>query len=78
MSNVRLMLMLQQVPSNFVRLKMGLLQILDIWANPENFYDSTMEVIPAYDDIFRTKGEMKKALRNISEVREAVIEEMNK
>ena len=68
----------QLEPTEDKNIEMGLLQILDIWANPENFYDSTMEVIPAYDDIFRTKGEMKKALRNISEVREAVIEEMNK
>lgn len=68
----------QLEPTEDKNIEMGLLQILDIWANPENFYDSTMEVIPAYDDIFRTKGEMKKALRNISEVREAVVEEMNK
>jgi hypothetical protein len=37
-----------------------------------------MNTIPEYDEIFRTKGEMKKAMRNIAEVKQVVVEEMNK
>ena len=56
----------------------GLVQLLEIWSNPENYYDATMNTIPEYDEIFRTKGEMKKAMRNIAEVKQVVVEEMNK
>lgn len=56
----------------------GLVQLLEIWSNPENYYDATMNTIHEYDEIFRTKGEMKKAMRNIAEVKQVVVEEMNK
>ena len=59
-------------------ISVGIQQIIEIWANPANYYDSTTATIQDFEEIFRTRGEMKKALRNVSEVREAVVEEMEK
>ena len=59
-------------------ISVGIQQIIEIWANPANYYDSTTATIQDFEEIFRTRGEMKKALRNVSEVREAVAEEMVK
>ena len=59
-------------------ISVGIQQIIEIWANPANYYDSTTATIQDFEEIFRTRGEMKKALRNVSEVREAVAEEMRK
>lgn len=52
----------------------GLEQLVDCWKDPDTLYDAVMKVIPDYGEIFRTKGEMKKALRQIAEVREATDE----
>ena len=54
----------------------GLEQLVDCWKDPDTLYDTVMKVIPDYDEIFRTKGEMKKALRNIADVREATNERL--
>ena len=48
------------------------------WANPDYMYDSVVKTLPEYEDIFRTKGEMKKALRNIEEVRAQTWNELEK
>ena len=47
----------------------GIVQIAETWANPDYLYDSVSESLPEFSEIFRTKGEMKKALCNIEEVR---------
>jgi succinate dehydrogenase/fumarate reductase flavoprotein subunit len=47
----------------------GIIQLAETWANPDYMYDSVSESLPDFEEIFRTKGEMKKALRNIEEVR---------
>lgn len=49
-------------------IELGILQLAEAWASPSTMYRSCMDTIPDYDDIFRTKGEMKKAMRNIQEV----------
>lgn len=59
-------------------INMGVLQLAETWANPDYMYDSVVETLPEYEDIFRTKGEMKKALRNIEEVRAQTWEELEK
>ena len=41
-------------------------------------YDSMSSGVEDYDDIFRTKGYMKKALRNLAEHRNATLEEHSK
>lgn len=50
-------------------IEMGIMQLAETWVNPDYIYDSVSETLPEYEEIFRTKGEMKKALRNIEEVR---------
>ena len=50
-------------------INLGIIQLTETWANPDYMYDSVSESLPDYAEIFRTKGEMKKALRNIEEVR---------
>jgi succinate dehydrogenase/fumarate reductase flavoprotein subunit len=50
-------------------INLGIIQLAETWANPDYMYDSVSESLPDYAEIFRTKGEMKKALRNIEEVR---------
>jgi len=49
---------------------LGIEQLVQAWLNPDMLYDSTQETIPDFDDIFRTKGEMKKAMREIAEYKE--------
>lgn len=55
----------------------GILQLAELWASPELLYNSTMEALPDFEDIFRTKGEMKKSLREIGELKNATIENLN-
>jgi hypothetical protein len=50
-------------------IEMGIVQLAETWVNPDYIYDSISDTLPEYEEIFRTKGEMKKALRNIEEVR---------
>lgn len=59
-------------------INMGVIQLAETWANPDYIYDSVVETLPEYEDIFRTKGEMKKALRNIEEVRAQTWDELEK
>lgn len=57
-------------------IEMGMEQLAQAWANPDNIFDSVMASIPEYAEIFRTKGEMKKALREIAETRQATEAEL--
>lgn len=52
-------------------IELGMLSLAEAWADPDAMYNSTIEVTPAFEEIFRTKGEMKKALRNLADVRDA-------
>lgn len=56
----------------------GLTQLCDAWMNPSLLYNSTMASVEDYDEIFRTRGFQKKALREIAEVRDVTVEEINK
>ena len=58
-------------------IEMGLEQLHDAWLNPSFFFDSTSEAVENYDDVFRTKGEMKKALRELAKLKHDVEEELN-
>jgi succinate dehydrogenase/fumarate reductase flavoprotein subunit len=57
-------------------INLGIVQLAETWANPDYMYDSVSESLPDYAEIFRTKGEMKKALRNIEEVRAQTLENL--
>lgn len=56
----------------------GLTQLCEAWINPELLYNSIMESVGEYDDIFRTKGYQKKVLREISETRDKTMDELFK
>ena len=45
----------------------GLQQLTQAWVDPSILYTSTMDTVEDWGEIFRTKGEQKKALREISE-----------
>ena len=57
-------------------IQMGLDQLLEAWTNTEHLYGSVSDTVEDYDDLFRTKGEAKKALREIAEVKEETEREM--
>ena len=48
----------------------GLDQLQEEWTSIATLKDSLLDAIDAYDDVFRTKGEMKKAKRHVAEMAE--------
>lgn len=48
-------------------IELGLTQLCDAWMDPTLLYRSTIETVEEYDEVFRTKGEQKKALRETKE-----------
>lgn len=38
----------------------------------DTLFDSTTEAVEDFDDVFRTKGEQKKAMREIAEIRREI------
>lgn len=48
-------------------IELGVEQLQDAWDNIDTIYSSTAKAVTQFDDIFRTPGEMKKALREIAE-----------
>lgn len=59
-------------------IEMGLEQLHDAWINTDTLYGSVMTATGEYDEIFRTRGEQKKALREIADIRSATEAELNK
>ena len=57
-------------------IELGLEQLCDAWVAPTLLYDSTFENVEDYGEIFRTKGEQKKSLREIAEARELTNEKL--
>ena len=57
-------------------IEMGLTQLTEAWIDPTTLYNSTMDTVEEYSEIFRTKGEMKKSLREIAEVKAETIQEL--
>lgn len=55
----------------------GLNQLRELWVSPDLPFDATIKAVEDYsDEIFRTKGEVKKALRELSEMRNSAIEDI--
>lgn len=52
----------------FRNIQAGVRQIAELWTNPRMFYGAAMSAIPDFDELFRTKGEMMKAMREIKEI----------
>ncbi len=57
-------------------IEMGLTQLTEAWIDPTTLYNSTMDTVAEYSEVFRTKGEMKKSLREIAEVRDETMKEL--
>lgn len=51
-------------------IQLGLDQLQDEWTSVATLTGSLTESIEAYDEIFRTKGEQKKALRQVAEMKD--------
>ena len=51
-------------------IQLGLDQLMEEWTSMATAVDALTETTEAYDDVFRTKGEQKKALRQIAEMRD--------
>lgn len=54
-------------------IELGLRQLNEVWANPDLMYDSTREVAEDYSEVFRTKGEQRKAIGEINKIKNATI-----
>lgn len=48
-------------------IELGVEQLQEAWDNVDCIYESTAKAVTQFDDIFRTPGEMKKALREIAQ-----------
>ena len=57
-------------------IELGLTQLCEAWLDPSLLYNSTMQSVEDYDEIFRTHGYQKKALREIAEVRDETMEDL--
>ena len=57
-------------------IEQGLLQLTDAWVDPTLLYTSTMENVEDFSEVFRTKGELKKSLREIAEVKAETMKEL--
>ena len=53
-------------------------QIQEAWTSIDLIYEIMVETAESYGEVFRTKGEMKKVLRSISELRQAIEEDAAK
>lgn len=54
-------------------IELGIRQLREKWISPTTPFDSLSGAVEDYDDIFRTKGEMKKAMREIGELRDIAV-----
>ena len=57
-------------PTEQKNIQNGVDQLSDAWSSCATLRQSLAETTEAYEEVFRTKGEMKKALRVIGEIYE--------
>jgi hypothetical protein len=75
------LLSLDDIPltaSEIRNVELTLEQLQEKWTSIDLIYELMGETAESYDEVFRTKGEMKKVLRNISELRQAIEEDAAK
>ena len=63
-------------PTDARNIELGLEQLCQAWSDPKTLYGSTMDTVEEYQEVFRTKGEQKKSLREIAEVRDETMKEL--
>jgi hypothetical protein len=54
----------------------GLRQLMEAWLDPELLYSSASGAVEDYNEIFATKGFVKKVQREIAEVKEETLKEL--
>ena len=60
-------------------IELGVQQLREAWIDPAMPFESLMGAVEDYDeDVFRTRGEAKKALREIAEMRDQAVEDVRK
>lgn len=60
-------------------IELGVEQLREAWINPATPFESLMGAVEDYyDDVFRTRGEARKALREIAEMRDAAVEDVRR
>lgn len=52
-------------PSEERNIQLGLIQLEEEWASYENFYNSAIESVKEYDEVFKSSKEQKKAVKEI-------------
>ena len=52
-------------PSEERNIQLGLIQLEEEWASYENFYESAIESVKEYDEVFKSAKEQKKAVKEI-------------
>jgi hypothetical protein len=57
-------------------IEMGLEDLTKAWIDPTMLYNSAMDTVEEYKEVFRTKGEQKKSLREIAEVKAETMKEL--
>lgn len=55
---------------------LGLRQLMDAWMNPETLYQSTSDAVRDYDEVFATVGFQKMVLREIADVKNETIKNL--
>lgn len=55
-------------------IQFGLRQLQESWFDPDTIYGSVLSAVDEYEEVFRTKGERKKAARELSEIHQEVME----
>jgi hypothetical protein len=55
---------------------LGLRQLMEAWLDTDLLYSSTSETVEDYDEIFATRGFQKKVLREIAEVRQETLKNL--
>jgi len=61
-------------PTEKRNIEMGLTQLCEAWLDPTLLYNSTMESVEDYDEVFRSRGYQRKAMRKIAEVRDKTMD----
>lgn len=58
-------------------LNFGLEQLLEAWTDPHSIFSATKTNIADFSEVFRTDGEMKKAIKGADEIEKIVEKELN-
>ena len=58
-------------------IQLGVEQIMELWVSPDLPFDSTIQAVEDFrEDIFRTPGHAKKAMRELADMRQAAIRDL--